>query len=73
MNHPVRLQSFAEFARVFGGLWRDGTMGHAVRHFFQNGGTDALIVRDGLGNIELIRLRAERQQTQSADGRVYRA
>lgn len=33
---------------------------------------DALIVRNGLGGIESIRLRAERQQTQSADGRVYR-
>ena len=33
---------------------------------------DARIVGDGLGGILRIELRAERQQTQSADGRVYR-
>lgn len=42
---PVRVQSFAEFDRVFGGLWRESTMSYAVQQFFQNGGTDALIVR----------------------------
>ena len=30
---------------VFGGLWRDSTLSYAVQQFFQNGGTDALIVR----------------------------
>jgi len=33
---------------------------------------DASIVYDGAGNVSSILLRAERQQTQSADGRVYR-
>ena len=42
---PVRVQSFAEFERNFGGLWRDSTMSYSVQQFFQNGGTDALIVR----------------------------
>jgi hypothetical protein len=42
---PVRVQSFAEYTRTFGGLWRDSTMSYAVQQFFQNGGTDALIVR----------------------------
>ncbi len=44
-NEPVRVQSFAEFDRRFGGLWRDSTLSYAVQQFFQNGGTDALIVR----------------------------
>lgn len=44
-NEPVRVQSFAEFVRRFGDLWRDSTLGYAVSHYFQNGGTDALIVR----------------------------
>lgn len=44
-NEPVRVQSFAEFERRFGGLWRHSTMSYAVHHFFQNGGRDALIVR----------------------------
>jgi phage tail sheath protein FI len=44
-NEPVRVQSFAEFGRVFGGLWVDSTLGYAVAQFFLNGGSDALIVR----------------------------
>lgn len=42
---PVRVQSFAEFERNFGGLWRQSPMTYAVSQFFQNGGSDALIVR----------------------------
>lgn len=45
VNDPVRVQSFAEFERRFGGLWRDSTMSYALQQFFQNGGNDALIVR----------------------------
>ena len=45
VNEPLRVQSFAEFERRFGGLWRDSTLSYAVQQFFQNGGTDALIVR----------------------------
>ena len=42
---PVRIFSFADFERVFGGLWADGPMSFAVYHYFLNGGSDALIVR----------------------------
>jgi phage tail sheath protein FI len=45
VDDPVRVQSFAEFERTFGTLWRDSTLGYAVSHFFLNGGADALIVR----------------------------
>lgn len=45
VNEPIRIQSFADFERVFGGLWEASTMSYAVQHFFLNGGTDALIVR----------------------------
>jgi phage tail sheath protein FI len=44
-DHPVRVQSFAEFERTFGGLWLKSLMSYAVQHYFLNGGTDALIVR----------------------------
>ena len=44
-NEPVRVQSFAEFERTFGGLWSESTLSYAVAQFFQNGGGDALIVR----------------------------
>lgn len=45
VDTPVRIQSFAEFTRVFGGLWQPATLGYAVNQFFQHGGSDALIVR----------------------------
>jgi len=45
VDRAVRVQSFAEYTQIFGGLWGLSTMGHAVSHFFQNGGGDAVIVR----------------------------
>jgi phage tail sheath protein FI len=42
---PVRIHSFAEYQRVFGGLWDQSPMSFAVSQYFQNGGSDALIVR----------------------------
>jgi len=45
VNKVRRVQSYADFERHFGGLWVDSTMSYAVRHFFQHGGSDALIVR----------------------------
>ncbi len=42
---PTRVSSFAEYARVFGGLANDCPMSFAVAHYFDNGGADALIVR----------------------------
>ena len=45
VNDPIRVQSFAEFERIFGGLWVVSTLGYSVQQFFQNGGMDALIIR----------------------------
>jgi phage tail sheath protein FI len=45
VNNPTRIQSFADFERIFGGLSLDSTMSYAVQQFFLNGGTDAIIVR----------------------------
>src|SRR5438105_13900281 len=42
---PVTINSFADFERIFGGLWADSTLGFAVRDFFLNGGMQAVIVR----------------------------
>lgn len=42
---PVRVRSWGDYARVFGGLADDCPMSFAVRHFFDNGGRDALVVR----------------------------
>ena len=42
---PVRILGFPDFERIFGGLWPKSLMSHAVRHYYLNGGTDAVIVR----------------------------
>ena len=44
-DDPVRVQSFADFERQFGGLSAQSTLGYAVAQFFLNGGGDALVVR----------------------------
>ena len=46
VDEPTTLNSFADYVRVFGApLDADRPMGHAVAHYFQNGGTQALVVR----------------------------
>lgn len=45
-NAPVRITSLPDFTRRFGGAWdRDHPLGHAVGHFFANGGSQAIVVR----------------------------
>jgi phage tail sheath protein FI len=51
---PGPVNSFADFERLYGGLWAQSTLGYAVQQFFLNGGGQALIVRvegDGSGAI----------------------
>lgn len=45
VNEAVTINSFGDFERVFGGLWIDSTMSYAVRDFYLNGGSQAIIVR----------------------------
>ena len=42
---PTSLFSFADYERIFGGLWTESPMSFAVYHYFLNGGSEALIVR----------------------------
>lgn len=42
---PIAINSFADFERRFGRLWKESALGFAVRDFFLNGGREALIVR----------------------------
>ena len=44
---PLHCQSFGDFQRTFGGLDMNYPLTSAVQDFFQNGGTDAVIVRVG--------------------------
>ena len=44
-NRPTRLFSFADFERAFGGLAANSELSYAVQQFFDNGGSDAYVVR----------------------------
>jgi uncharacterized protein len=44
-DKPVVINSYGDFERTFGGLWVDSSLGYAVRDFFLNGGSQAIIVR----------------------------
>ena len=53
-DQPGWVNSFADFERLYGGLWAQSTLGYAVQQFFLNGGSQGLIVRvegDGSGGI----------------------
>ncbi|HNP72416.1 MAG TPA: phage tail sheath subtilisin-like domain-containing protein [Kouleothrix sp.] len=45
VNQPATIFSFEEFEQQFGGLWIESKLGFAVRDFFLNGGSKAIIVR----------------------------
>ena len=45
VHRPVPVAGFAEFERVFGGLWQPSTLSYALEQFFASGGRRALIVR----------------------------
>lgn len=44
-DDAVTINNFGDFERIFGGLWADSTLGYGVRDFYQNGGSQAVIVR----------------------------
>lgn len=45
VNKAVTINSFADFERIFGGLSLESTLSFAVRDFYLNGGSQAVIVR----------------------------
>jgi phage tail sheath protein FI len=45
VNEPTTITNFGDFERRFGGLSPESMMSYAVRDFFLNGGSLALIVR----------------------------
>jgi len=45
LDEPRTINGFADFERIYGGLWVGSTLGYAVRDFFLNGGSQAIVVR----------------------------
>ncbi|HKP73496.1 MAG TPA: phage tail sheath C-terminal domain-containing protein [Pyrinomonadaceae bacterium] len=44
-GQAVEINSFGDFERIFGGLWLKSSLSYAVRDFYLNGGSKAIIVR----------------------------
>lgn len=49
VDQPVHIFSYAEYERNFGGLTLDSPMSYAVNQFFENGGSEAYVVRVASG------------------------
>src|SRR6266481_5543602 len=45
INEAVTINSYGDFERIFGGLWVESALGYAVRDFYLNGGSQAIVVR----------------------------
>ena len=45
VNKPIRVFSFGDFEREFGGLDQNSEASYGIQQFFLNGGTDAWVVR----------------------------
>src|SRR5262249_39227361 len=45
VNKSKVINSFGDFETIFGGLWIKSGLGFAVRDFFLNGGSQAVVVR----------------------------
>jgi phage tail sheath protein FI len=71
-DRAVRLASFADYQRMYGGLDRRTLLGYAVQQFFDNGGSDAYVIRvavlDAGGG-----LTAAAPATASAGGQAFTA
>jgi phage tail sheath protein FI len=60
VNQATVINSFPDYDRIFGGLWVNSTMSYAVRDFYLNGGSQAVIVRlDDGGTASTITLPAD--------------
>lgn len=45
VDDATTINSFGDFERIFGGIWVESSLGYAVRDFYLNGGSQAIIVR----------------------------
>jgi phage tail sheath protein FI len=52
IERAVRIASFADYQRTYGGLDRRTLLGYAVQQFFDNGGSDAYVIRLAVAETE---------------------
>src|SRR5687768_16586641 len=44
-DEAVVINNYGDFERIFGGLWASSSLGYAVRDYYLNGGSQAIVVR----------------------------
>lgn len=74
VDKAITINSYGDFERIFGGLWVESKLGFAVRDFYLNGGSQAIIVRlfhptfadDTARNAALVKAKAEAQTAADA-------
>jgi phage tail sheath protein FI len=49
LGEATRIQSYADFEKTFGGLHIQSELSYAIRQYFLNGGTDAVVIRTASG------------------------
>jgi uncharacterized protein len=45
VDRALRMSSYAQYERAYGGMDSRTLLGHSVKHFYDNGGSDAYVVR----------------------------
>src|SRR4051794_4184216 len=45
VDAAITITSYADFERIYGGLWLESSLGYAVNDFYRNGGSTAIVVR----------------------------
>jgi phage tail sheath protein FI len=45
VDQAITITSYADFERIYGGLWLESNLGYAVQDFYRNGGSTAIVVR----------------------------
>ncbi|MCP5360063.1 MAG: hypothetical protein R3E75_05280 [Steroidobacteraceae bacterium] len=45
VDEPRVVESYADYQRLFGGLWQPSTLSYAIEQYFENGGRRAIVVR----------------------------
>jgi phage tail sheath protein FI len=68
VNDARHITSFADFERIFGGVSAGSLMSYAVAHFYQNGGSEAEIVRVAPANAEPSRIRLTPEEEEPGGG-----
>ena len=69
----TRIFSFADYERTYGGLDLDSALGYAVKQFFDNGGSDAYVIRIVRVKTETITTELPVAATGTKDGTTFTA